>query len=73
MLKDVIEIEYTCDAMGDHRVPTDQCVTSGVRSFTLDQKDEARKFILECSHVYKLDETLKKLSHKESAINKEKA
>lgn len=68
---DKIQITFSCDAEGNHRVPINLCVDNQIKEFdnTEDGKNKALKFIDECTYVHNLEEVLDKVCHKTSKNN----
>lgn len=48
-----LEVEYACNADGDHTAPMSECSESRVQTFDTDL--QRQHFIAECTYVYNLD------------------
>lgn len=59
-----IDIEYACDAEGDHTVATSEFVTSKIKTFSKDDVTDIDKFISEASYIYNLDKVLGTVNRK---------
>lgn len=55
----LITIMYACDANGDHKAHITSCVESQTKTFTTEEKEEAKIFVKECSYVHDLKEVEK--------------
>jgi hypothetical protein len=53
MTKENLEIEYACDADGDHTALMANCTESRVATF--DNELKKQEFITQCTYVYNLD------------------
>lgn len=50
---DTLEIEYACDAEGDHTANMAECLDTSIKKFASEEAMHA--FIAECTYVYNLD------------------
>jgi len=56
MSKDNLEVEYACNADGDHTAPMAECTDSNIKTF--ENELQQKEFIAQCTYVYNLDITL---------------
>lgn len=68
----LISITFSCDANGDHTAPIASCVDNQTKDFNIDQREEALKFIDECSYIFNTNEVLEILAHKQKNKKDEK-